>query len=410
MTRARAGSPWLTGALWLLAALLALRLGILAGQSIEQPAHGFVANYAAGRIIIEGQDASRLADDEWFVAQVQRFEPTVVDIYGANLPTTAMFMAPLALLDYRTSRALWTGISFLALLLVLAWLVHTCRLGSVWAPVFVSLALWSQPVRENLSHAQTYIVLLCIAAVAWSGFRRGVAVNAGAPVGILLVLKSAGSMYWPMLAVCRRWRALAWAGGVAVAAALASVAAVGIETWRVWLSTTRTLTDSASLSVTAYQTQWSLLRHLTTPDARWNPEPLLVRPELGNALVLLAAFALLAVTARIVWRSQQHDLTFAAFTLLTLILSPVSLDYHYALALLPIAILLARVGGRPTSLPVLLVCAGALLIAADLPYRSPRLAAGALSLLAYPKLYGAYLLLGVALYYARRPADEAPAG
>ena len=40
---------------------------------------------------------------------------------------------------------------------------------------------------------------------------------------------------------------------------------------------------------------------------------------------------------------------------------------------------------------------GAILIAVDLPYRSAELADGAWALLAYPKLYGALLLWGLAL-------------
>jgi len=38
------------------------------------------------------------------------------------------------------------------------------------------------------------------------------------------------------------------------------------------------------------------------------------------------------------------------------------------------------------------------LVAADLPYRSPRLGEGVLTLLAYPKVYGAWLLWGLALW------------
>jgi hypothetical protein len=48
------------------------------------------------------------------------------------------------------------------------------------------------------------------------------------------------------------------------------------------------------------------------------------------------------------------------------------------------------------------------LIALDLPYRSPRLADGAWALLAYPKLYGAWLLWGLAIWACRPAAVAVP--
>ena len=390
--------------LWTLVALFALRLGISTARAVPRPAHGFVSHYTAGRLLLEGENVARFYDDDWFAAQVRRFEPTVIDLYGANLPTMALFMTPIAALEYRPARAVWAGVSYLGLLFLLVFLARLCRLGPIWTPIYIGLGLAFQPVHENLVHAQMYVAVLALAGVAWSGFRRASAPRLGMPLGTLFCWKTAGLMYWPMLIAARRLRAFVWATLTVILISVASLALMGFDAWVAYFSAARELSGDASLSVTAYQTQLSLVRHLFVYDTRWNPAPLVNLPAVASVLSVTLVCALLGSTAFVAWKRRSDDLIFAAFSALTLILSPVSLDYHYTLALLPLAILLTDVRAHPIS--ALVVMIGALLIAADLPFRSPQLAPGALSLFAYPKLYGAYLLWGVALWRAHRLPQE----
>jgi hypothetical protein len=60
-------------------------------------------------------------------------------------------------------------------------------------------------------------------------------------------------------------------------------------------------------------------------------------------------------------------------------------------------VLLARYQSGMASLRGVVLAAAALMIALDLPYRSPIVGSGILALLAYPKLYGALLLWGLCL-------------
>lgn len=401
MSRATTVPPWrrrLRVALWAAAAVLALRLGAFTIQSLDVASHGFVSHYTAGRLLLEGHDVARFYDDASFAQQVRRFEPAVTDLHGANTPVMSLVMAPLATLDYPTARGVWALVSYAALLALLGWLARACRLGPLATPAFIAFALTWQPVYENLLHAQLYIAALALAVTSFDGWRREASARTGAPAGALFAAKSAGVPYWPMLLAARRWAALAWAAAVVLVLGLASLAVAGGATWIAYARAAGELTRKASLSVTAYQTQHGLLRHLFVYDAQWNPAPLAHVPALATILAIVLAGALLGASAWLAWRRPNGELVFAAFTALALILSPVSLDYHYTLALLPVAILWGEVGGRPLSWPALLLVAGALGIAVDLPYRSPRLAPGVLALFAYPKLYGAYLLWAVAVW------------
>jgi hypothetical protein len=78
-----------------------------------------------------------------------------------------------------------------------------------------------------------------------------------------------------------------------------------------------------------------------------------------------------------------------------ILISPASLDYHYVLLLLPLAIFINWLRhNRSKPLWVILVIFY-LLIAVFLPYTSGKVTGGIWAIFAYPKLYGAVGLLGL---------------
>ena len=81
-----------------------------------------------------------------------------------------------------------------------------------------------------------------------------------------------------------------------------------------------------------------------------------------------------------------------------MIISPVSLDYHYTILLLPILMLVAWIRNNPSFLLWILLLIFVALIAVDAPYSSPRISGGGWAILAYPKLYGAIGLLGLSFW------------
>lgn len=399
----------LVASLWLVAMLFGLWLGVATGRSVTRRSHGFVSHYTASRLVIEGMDGTQLYDDSWFRGQVKRFEPTVIDFYGANIPTTSLLLVPLAWMDYRLARAIWVTASWIGLTAAAVVIVLQLKLHGPWTPAFLGLTFSFQPVNENLTHGQMYVLVLVLLVVAWIGYRRRRPGTFGCGVGALFIAKTAALMMWPLLLVERRWRALAWGGGVVFAGALVSAVVSGAGAWTAYLDAARRLPGSAHLSVTAYQTQLSFFRHLLVYDAEWNPNPLVDLAMLGQTLPIVTLGVLLAISSWYAYRRGPSDSVFAAFVLLGLIVSPVSLDYHYVIALLPIGILLSQFRGQLLSWPGLVLITGTLLIAADLPYRAAKLTPGAWAFFAYPKLYGALLLWALALARSK-PAASAAAG
>ncbi|MCI0394222.1 MAG: DUF2029 domain-containing protein, partial [Chloroflexi bacterium] len=350
-------------ALWALVALLALRFLWFATTVARQHTSGFAAYYTAARLVRAGADAGQFYDEAWFREQVAQDTPTIGDIYNVGPPATALLLLPLAGLSYEPARVVWTAFNVVILALAAVWLVRQTALpGHVAAAALVVLLLY-QPLYANFALGQAYVLLLGLLVVAWHSYRQRRDGLLGAALGLMLVLKTAGILLWPLLVVQRRWQALLWAAGTALLVIVGSLPWLGLPAWLTYLRLLPGFTGRPELAVTAYQTHLSFFRHLFGFNPQWNPAPLWPAPWLATALPWLALLSLVGISSYEALRAGDSDELFAAFAVLSVILSPVALDYHYTLLLLPLAIGLAwwwRV--RPGLRPTLLLAAAVLLV------------------------------------------------
>jgi hypothetical protein len=387
----------LAALLWLIVMVLAVRFIQFSAAAAVRPSPGFVAAYTAARLVYEGADASQFYDDDWFIAQVGRFEPGIGDIF-VNPPTTSLLLLPLAGFDYATARLIWTALNLLGLVAIVGWLLRQLQFKGLWVPAAISFALLYQPFYANMRGGQVYIFLLGLLLLVWHGYRHKKDALLGITLGLMLVLKLATPLLWPLLLVQKRWRALFWGFASAGAVVLLSLPWLGVNAWIRHITIILKSGSRPESAVTAYQTVFSFFRHLLTYDAQWNPDPLLQLPALGAWLPWLAFAVLLGVSLVWAYKVGTHDQLFAAFTILSVILSPWALEHHYPLLFLPLAILTAWVRREPGYWPWVVWGLGLVLIAAPLSYQVPLLTGGRWAFLAYPRLYGALLLWGLALW------------
>ena len=387
--------------LWMLVGLLACRAAFFVVSMATRPTSGFVAYYTASRLLEDGADVARFYDDEWFRAQVARVTPTVADIYMVNPPTTALLLRPLAGFDYGTARVAWITANLAIFAAGVVWLLRRLDLSGNWMAALVALMLVYQPLAANIALGQVYTLLFVLLVAAWLGFRGHRDRLLGIALGVMLVLKVAGVLLWVLLIATRRWRALGWSLATIVAAIVVSGPWIGPGAWSAYAARLGRLPSDPWLSVTPYQSQFGFFHHLLQFDAVWNPSPLWDAPVLAAGLSVVGAGLLLGMAFRDRLRPDRRDHVFAAVVIANVVVSPQSLDYHYVLLLVPIAILVAQ-QRQLTLAQRVAVAAGVALIAVDLPYRSPALSHGARAFLAYPKLYGALLLWLVAVW---RPGD-----
>jgi hypothetical protein len=403
---------WATPLLWLLTLIVAAHFVWQTAEVRTRHSDGFAAYYTSARLVRDGRAGSRLYDDAWFGEQIDRFVPGVRDIYNANPPTTAIMLLPLSWASYGTARSIWMLLTLALLVATFFLIIRETRLSVLPVLIFVCASLASEPLHANMRQGQVYVLMLALATLVWIGYRRNDDRLAGVPLGVMLALKTAG-LFLPLLFLLgRRWRALVWTLSTAAVLSAASFAWFGPGAWRAYLHYLTGLRTSPDLSVTAYQTVTSLVRHLMIFDATWNPAPLVDAPMAGAVVTLVVALALVGATLAVVARSGDADLSFAALLTLTILLSPVSLDYHYTALLLPFAILLSRVHALDDRWAWIILALSAVLVLADLQYGSARLSRGAWALFAYPKLAGGLLLWGDSvwlMFRSSRATEKAPA-
>jgi hypothetical protein len=391
--------------LWIVVALLLIQFVRYASVGAVSRTHSFIVYYTLARLVAERTDLTpSYTDDAWFQSQLNRFQPGIVDV-NWNPPTTALLLLPLSDLDYQQARVGWIVLSLLALISAGSLLLWTLRLSGWYVPALIAFSLVYEPLLANFHLGQVYVVMLGLLIVAWVAYHRRRENLLGIFIGLLFAFKLAGLVLWILLFIQARWRAFAAAVMTVLLLVLGSLPWLGFSAWRAFLPRIIGESSQAGTAITAYQDLPGFFRHLLTFDVQLNPTPLMALPVASTGFIWLSFIVMLAISAY--WARRQvglrEDLLFGAFVILSLVLSPFSLDYHYALVLVPIAILVAELKQRGTLGLWLLFALALFLIAADLPYRSPRVAVGALAFLAYPKLCGACLLWGLSLWLLRRP-------
>jgi hypothetical protein len=385
---------------------LVLYVALIALPHARYRALTFASYYTAAHILVYAQqDLSRVYDDAWFDAQIPRAGFTGIhDVFNVQPPTMSLLALPLIWLPPLSARLVWTLLSLLWLAAGLALLARALGQPARWGLWALPISLAFGPTRETIQTGQAYLFLfflLCLAcwALAWpeAGWRSEV--SASLALGLMLILKTAGAWLWPLLFLARRWRVLACAALVAASLALASLPWIGVASWLAYIERLPELAMAPRRFVTAYQTTTSLFGHLLIYDLQWNPTPAVDAPLLARALTMAIMLLTLALSAY--WgrlndsRREVRVLTLALFISLNVTSAPFGEDYHYVLvlpALLVAAWWTWQSVNTQSWMTWGMLALAALLLAAPLPYKLPALEMGWLALLAYPRVYGAYLL------------------
>ena len=395
---------------WALNGLIGLALPLAVGLSqvhLWRPGPAVVYDWAADELRA-GRFGPQLYDDPYALAAVADYTHGAArDILSPTPPTLALFIVPVQWLPEPVVPVFWLGLDILAPMAAVWLTLRAVDLLS-WplAGACASLVLLSGPLWENNLRGQVLHWQMLACGLALYGLARGRAALAGDSLGVMFLLKLAGWPAWLVLALRSRWRVLAWLGGAAAAVVLASLPWIKVDTWQYYLASDLPRWMQTTIAaVPAYQTVGGFWQHLFRLDPTLNPAPVANQPLLADILNSVSSLALLGLT---LWGLRRAPLLLAvsAALVLTVVLAPIAEQYHYLIAALALIVAAAewhRQGHR-SALGVLLLLAG-LLMFWRLSYKDPRLAAGWLAVLAYPRLWGGLLLWG-GLYALGRSAPE----
>jgi hypothetical protein len=217
-------------------------------------------------------------------------------------------------------------------------LIGRFKLQGIWTPLIIILFLCFQPLYANISYGQGYIFIFCLLVLAWFAYRSDSEKWLGFIIGLIFILKTTSFVLWILLPVQKKWKSLAWAFVTVVFFLLVTLPWVGLDSWYMYGNKLASYASHPSASVTAYQTVHSFFHHLTVYDQQWNPEPVFHLPFFGKLLSIIFSFFIIATTSYYAFKFKEPDLSFGAFIIAGIVISPASLDYHYVIALIPILI------------------------------------------------------------------------
>jgi len=326
-----------------------------------------------------------------------------------NLPTTTFLILPVAGFNHQEARTLWILFNLILFSLTLVFIIRRMKFDHLWVPLLLILFFTFQPLYENIVSAQAYIFIFCLLAFVFFGYISQKFKLPGILLGLVLILKSAGTFLFLFFLIKKRWELVLFAILTIISLFLISLPLLGLDSWIAYANKLIDYSSSPTLSVTAYQTVHSFFHHLFTFDEKWNQYPLLNLPMLAKFLTLIVTLSVIFVSSWFVLKSQNKSLAFSTFIIMGLILNPASIDYHYVLILIPVFILLDWLRKNPDQTNWIIFLISFLMIALGLPYTSQKITNGFWALFAYPKLYGAFglwLLSLIVLKKERKKAEQ----
>ena len=371
-------------------ALAAAILAIFTVFSAGSVTHGFVSYYTASKLLVSGELGPNAYDDQWFGAKVQQLTASNVrEIFIPNPPTMALMALPLVSADAQTARAVWLLVSLIAFIASVAALVRhqALRARDLSIPT-VLLMLLAPAVFTNLRIGQGYLLVFALFTAATIMLLRGRDRLAGFLLGLLLAFKTSGVALAVILVARKKWTTLVVAAITAIALAIAITPFMQAGMWSVYPSQVRAYVARPASSVTAYQRGLGLFRHMCVADPQWNPSPAANCAPIAFIVPTLINLAATLWTMVLAWRSTRPEPWLAAAAALSVLTLPAVAEPHFVLMAIPLALL------RLSILETLSI--GALLIV-PLEFTAERFTAGWWALLAYPRLYAAWILWAASL-------------
>jgi hypothetical protein len=287
--------------------------GVVQGKDFIQP-------YLMSRAILERINPYiPLPDLTWRYLRIEQSNP--LPHATPYTPIAGLLCAPLGLLEYHTAALIWGALEIACLASCILMVGRAWNLGLERRVILVLALLMAwPPVIEEIRWGQFGSILLLLATCALIALRQDRDLRAGLALGLMLALKL---FAWPILlylAMRRRWRVVATAFVTTLATNLLAAIVLG---WDV-------IADYY-LRIGPEVTAFHRRNPLNISAWTWAPDSISV---LLPALTLIGGLWLAT--------RMEPEAAFCLLLIVSLLVSPV-LWLHYAtIALLPFAVVAAR--------------------------------------------------------------------
>jgi hypothetical protein len=359
--------------------LTALLLGFLAMRGVV-PAwnhvHSDFANYyVSARLVVQGESLDSLYNNEWFKQKMSEYGAPLTGKFAPFPPVTAWMMIPLTSFDVLNAQRVLTIVNLLFVLLG----VFLLRELTKWKTIHGALFLLGGglSVVNNIAFGQVYLIMTVFILLAFVLYKRGHLVWSGIPMGFFAAIK-----YFPILFSFSYFLSGVSASGSQINADTKSAFSawltllVLIVAQFLFFGTPLMIEFINSILIPhldgqlagqgpysfQFQSWDSFLRNLFVADQEFNPHSFIFWPG-GRAVGKIFVATVVTVWTGVVlyrYRSSEAGTRRTVFislpALAALVLLPASATYHFALLIIPVALLLSgEVLDRRSSIGVLAI-------------------------------------------------------
>lgn len=284
-------------------------------------------------------------------------------------PFTALLFVPFTFLNYTTAALLWSLISCALYAWIGVVLVRDMRLRVPrhTIPVLVGLALCWFPFQTHIAFGQFSLLIAACVVGCWRLLRQRHDAAAGILLGMACLIKLFPGLLFLYLLLRKRWHALASGLATLAVGGALILAFVGVDDTLTYFLVIAPQDVRDYLLLPRNASLSSAIQKLLVQGA-WI-EPLMNVPGVASWLALLGSLALLGGLAAHLWHVPAAETgdthAFALVCVSMLLLSPITWEHSFVLALLPVAVLVqaAQQGERGVQSATLLALA-----ALSLPY------------------------------------------
>ncbi len=401
---------------------------VLSSREADSVTSGFPTVYTAARLWVAGAHEAKLQDWDWFRRQSAACGFTSTDVFWGNPPSLSLLLAPVAWLPPAKARVVWTVVSLLAWFAGVEWLRRAVapagdRLtGWLAGMSLAAVAALYFPFRANLHQGQIYSFLSFLVCATCALWLKGRPFGAGVFAGAAVALKGYGVQFIA-LAFLKRDRRMV-GGAAASFAAMAGLASLrlGIHSWSDFLTVHLGDYSFSGTAVPALQTIRSFAGVAMLPVYHPGGTPPVLGKTVDAALSLLSFAVQLVV---LVWLARDRGakgsdqragagvippsrFSLAACVAAGLIFSPRAEEHAYSLGLASLVLLVPALD-RISAVSLGTIVAG-IILAWPFHFQTRSVLDGLDLVAAYPRLWGALLVLFLALLGEKglRKAERLP--
>lgn len=357
--------------------------------------HGFASHYTFSKLLLTECNINNAYDTSYFHAKSKEFG--LGDIHDIpNLPTSAFSLLPIAWLRPIQAKAIWSVFSALALFASLALFFRSFDISakSNLRLLLLTVTFLFYPLYYNAYLGQSYAVMLLLFSISVYGFKRENLWLISIPLALLFLYKGYGVIPLIALLFSGRYKEFFTTVTITAIVILITLPIVHLQSWQMYYQNTISVLGlNADASNTAYQTLNGFLSHLFVLNLSKNPHAVLnIPPLVIYWIVQLLGLLVLFLFSR-KYKDKELIILFTISIALNVVFAPIAEDYNTVLYL-PLIYLTSKYLFLQVSKPwILLIILSLILLAAPFDFRSLQPAEFPVYLLAYPRLYGAIMLL-----------------